>query len=114
MLLIGDGEVKPWPEHTEDEQAEVIAQFEAFAAACGDRDGVEILAGEALAGPGHGDHRAHARRARTLTDGPYAEVIEAMGGFYLARGSRPRRASELLRLLPALRPRRSPRPCDPY
>ena len=56
---------------------------QAFDEACAARDGVELLAGEAL---------ADARDATTLrtrggrlqmTDGPYAEVIEGMGGFYL-------------------------------
>ncbi len=53
VLLIGDGELKPWPEHSEEEQGAVMRLFEAFDAACREREGVEILAGEALAGPAH-------------------------------------------------------------
>ena len=34
VLLVGDGELKPWPEHTDDEQQAVMRQFEAFDAAC--------------------------------------------------------------------------------
>ena len=51
VLLIGDGAEKPWPEQTEAEQAAAMAKFGEFDAACRAREGVELLAGEALAGP---------------------------------------------------------------
>lgn len=100
VLLIGDGELKPWSEHTEEEQAAVMERFGAFDAACAERDGVEILAGEALAGP------THATTVRTrggtvqLTEGPYAEVIEGMGGFYLLEAPDLDVLLDLLRILP--------------
>jgi len=83
VLLIGDGEVKPWSDQTSDEQAEAMGLFQAFDEACAARDGVELLAGEALA------EASDATTLRTrggqlqLTEGPYAEIVESMGGFYL-------------------------------
>ncbi len=101
VLLIGDGELKAWTDHTDDEQAEVMGRFEAFDAACRERDGVEILAGEALAGPSHAT-TVRTRGGRTsLTEGPYAEVIEAMGGFYLVEAPDLDVLVELLGILPA-------------
>lgn len=113
VLLIGDGELKPWSEHTEAEQAEVMGRFEAFDAACRDRDGVEILAGEALAGP----DAATSVRTRSgqvqLTDGPYAEAVEGLGGFYLVETPDLDVLLELLRVLPAYDLQLSP-VVDPY
>jgi hypothetical protein len=100
VLLIGDGSATPWPETTEEEQAAVMAKFGEFDAACRARDGVEILAGEALAGPRDATvMRTRAGRVE-LTDGPYAEVIEGMGGFYLLEAPDLDVVVELLRLLP--------------
>ena len=45
VLLIGDGAVKKWSEHTEEEQAEAMGRFGEFDRACRDREGVELLAG---------------------------------------------------------------------
>ena len=51
VLLIGEGELTPWNELSETEQQAGMQKFHDFAAACRARDGVQILAGEALAGP---------------------------------------------------------------
>ena len=104
VLLIGDGELKPWPDHTREEQAAVMRQFEAFDAAC------------ARARRRRDPRRRGARPARptpptlrtrggatTLTEGPYAEVIEQMGGFYLVEAPDLDVLVELLGLLPAVR-----------
>ena len=100
VLLVGDGELKPWPEQSEEEQAEAMQRFGAFDEACGARDGVEILAGEALAGP----EVATTLRTRggrlQMTEGPYAEVIEGMGGFYLVEAPDLDVLVELLGVLP--------------
>lgn len=113
VLLIGDGELKPWSEHSEAEQGEVMRQFEAFDAACRDRDGVEILAGEALAGPAHATTIRTRGGATTLTEGPYAEMIEQMGGFYLVEAPDLDVLLELLRVLPPYDMQVSPA-VDPY
>ena len=100
VLLIGDGEVKPWPEHTEEEMAAVMARFGEFGEACAEREGVEILAGEALAEPADATVMRTRGGQVTLTEGPYAEVIEGMGGFYLLEAPDLDVVVELLRVLP--------------
>jgi hypothetical protein len=77
-----------------------MAQFGEFDAACQERDGVQILAGEALGGP----ETATTMRTRdgqvSLTDGPYAEAVEQLGGFYLVEAPDLDVLVELLRVLP--------------
>ena len=100
VLLIGDGEVKPWSEHSDEEQAEAMGRFGAFAAACADRDGVELLGGEALSDPRDATVMRTTGGRVELTDGPYAEVIEGMGGFYLMEAPDLDVVVELLQVLP--------------
>ena len=100
LLLMADGELPAWSEHTPDEQAEVMRRFGEFDEACAAREGVEILAGEAL-----GDScTATVVRTRggvvELTDGPYAEAVEGMGGFYLLEAPHLDVVLDLVRLLP--------------
>lgn len=83
VLLIGDGEIKPWDEHTPDEQATAMGRFRAFDEACAAREGVELLAGEALSGPSDATTLCTRGGELQMTEGPYAEVVEGMGGFYL-------------------------------
>lgn len=113
VLLIGDGELKAWSDHTDDEQAKVMGRFEGFDTACRERDGVEILAGEALAPSSHATTVRTRAGRMTFTEGPYAEVIEAMGGFYLVEAPDLDVLLELLRVLPAYDMQVSPA-VDPY
>ncbi|HEX5916480.1 MAG TPA: YciI family protein [Nocardioides sp.] len=100
VLLIGDGEEKPWPEQTDEEQAAAMAKFGAFDEACAARPGVTLLAGEALSGPGDTTVMRTTGGTVELTDGPYAEVIEGMGGFYLLEAPDLDVVVELLQVLP--------------
>ncbi len=100
VLLVGDGSVKPWPEHSEAEKQEVMGRFAAFDTACRDRDGVELLAGEALSDPRDATVMRTSAGEVVLTDGPYAEAIEGMGGFYLVESPDLDVLVELLRVLP--------------
>ena len=100
VLLIGDGAAKPWPDQTEDEQTAAMAMFGEFAEACAARDGVELLAGEALSDPRDATVMRTTAGRVALTDGPYAEVIEGMGGFYLVESPDLDVLVELLQLLP--------------
>ena len=100
VLLVGDGAEKPWPDQTESEQVAAMAKFAEFDAACAARDGVELLAGEALSGPQDATVMRTTGGQVQLTDGPYAEAIEAMGGFYLIEAPDIDVVVELLRLLP--------------
>ncbi|PKH41330.1 Uncharacterized conserved protein [Nocardioides alpinus] len=100
VLLIGDGAEKPWTEQTEDEQGASMAKFGDFDRACTEHDGVELLAGEALSGPRDATVMRRTSGHVELTDGPYAEVIEGMGGFYLMEAPDLDVVVELLQLLP--------------
>lgn len=100
VLLIGDGAEKPWSDQTEEEQTAAMVMFGEFDAACREREGVELLAGEALGGPADATVMRTTGGKVQLTDGPYAEVIEGMGGFYLLEAPDLDVVVELLRLLP--------------
>ena len=100
VLLIGDGAEKPLSEQTEEEQGAAMSKFGAFDAACAARDGVRLLAGEALSGPRDATVMRTTGGKVELTDGPYAEVIEGMGGFYLLEAPDLDVVVELLQVLP--------------
>ena len=81
VLLMSEGEGPPWEELTAEQQAAEMQRHDDFGEACRAHDGVEILSGEALDGvPTVVRTRGG---ARTVTDGPYAEAVEHLGGFYL-------------------------------
>lgn len=83
VLLIGDGDLPAWNTLTPEEQGAAMQRFSDFDAACEAREGVEILAGEAL-GEGSSSTVMRTRAGKvTLTEGPYAEAVEGLGGFYL-------------------------------
>ena len=100
VLLMADGDVGPWGELSEEEQGRIMERFGEFDAACAARDGVQILAGEALGAP----ETATTMRTRDghvdLTDGPYAEAVEQLGGFYLVESPDLDVLVDLLRVLP--------------
>lgn len=99
VLLIGDGDEQPWATMSEDAQGELMGKFGAFDAACAAREGVEICAGEALS-PEHGTVMRTRQGRVSLTDGPYAEVVEGLGGFYLVEAPDLDTLTELLQELP--------------
>ena len=101
VMLIGDGDLPAWDTLSPDEQGAAMQRFADFDAACEARDGVEILAGEALA---EGPTAATVMRTRagkvTLTEGPYAEALEGLGGFFLVEAPDLDVLVELLTALP--------------
>jgi hypothetical protein len=101
VLLIGDGELTSWSEHSPEEQADVMQRFGEFDAACAAREGVELLAGEALSAASDATTLRTRGGRLQMTDGPYTEVIEGMGGFYLVEAPDLDVLVELLGLLPA-------------
>ncbi|ANS78035.1 hypothetical protein SGUI_0639 [Serinicoccus hydrothermalis] len=113
VLLMADGELPSWSGMSQEEQGVMIEQFEEFGRACEARDGVEILGGEAL---GAGDTATTVRTRggeRVVTDGPYAEAVEQLGGFYLLEAPDLDVVLELLTVLPAYDMQVSP-VVDPY
>lgn len=101
VLLAGDGELPSWDELTPEEQQAGMEQHDAFARACEERAGVAIVAGEAL---GDGATATTLRTSRagetTITDGPFAEAAEHIGGFYVLEAPDLDTVIELCRILP--------------
>lgn len=101
VLLAGFGEMAPWDELTPEEQEAGMAKHVAFDEACGARPGVEILGGEAL---GDGSMATTLRTQggeMTVTDGPFAEAAEQIGGYYVLDAPDLDTVIELCRILPA-------------
>ena len=100
VLLAGYGEMPGWDELTPEEQEAGMAEHVAFDKACAARPGVEIVNGEAL---GDGS-MATTLRTRgdemTITDGPFAEAAEQIGGYYLLDAPDLDTVIELCRVLP--------------
>lgn len=98
LFLMSEGEMPPWEEQTPEQQAAAMQQHDDFGAACAAREGVTILAGEALDGvPTVVRTRGG---ERTVTDGPYAEAVEQLGGLYLIETPDLATLLELTELLP--------------
>lgn len=101
VLLAGYGEMTPWDELTSAEQEAGMAKFVAFDEACAARPGVEILSGEAL-GDGSMATTLRTRGGEmTITDGPYAETAEQIGGYYVLDAPDLDTVTDLCRILPA-------------
>lgn len=83
VLLAGYGEMPRWDAMSPEEQEACIAAHVAFDSACTDRPDVEIVNSDAL---GEGS-MATTLRTRggemTVTDGPFAEAAEQIGGYYV-------------------------------
>lgn len=101
VMLAGDGDVGPWEKLTPEEQQSVMTQFEAFDGACAQRPGVELLGGEALEGGSTATTLRTRQGELTVTDGPYAEATEQIGGFYLVDAPELDTIVDVCRELPA-------------
>jgi hypothetical protein len=101
VLLAGYGELPSWDALTAEEQEAQMAKLGAFDEACADRPGVEILSSEAL-GDGSVATTLRTRGSEmTITDGPFAEAAEQIGGYYLLDAPDLDTVIELCRILPA-------------
>lgn len=101
VLLAGYGEMPTWEDLTPEEQEAGMAKHLAFDEACAARDGVEMLSGEAL-GDGSMATTLRTRGGElTITDGPFAEAAEHIGGYYLLDAPDLDTVTELCRILPA-------------
>lgn len=98
LFLMSEGELPPWDEQTPEQQAAAMQRHDDFGTACAQREGVSILAGEALDGT---PTVVRVRGGqRSTTEGPYAEVVEQLGGFYLIETPDLETLLELTELLP--------------
>lgn len=95
ILMAEKDHLTHWADADDADRQRVYADFGAFTRAVGERG--RIVAGEALVDP---------KEARTVlpggtvTDGPYAETTEQLGGFYLIDVPTRDDAVELAALLP--------------
>lgn len=100
VLLAGYGEMPTWDELGPEAQEAEMARHIAFAEACEAREGVEIVSGEAL---GEGSMATTLRTSggeMSVTDGPFAEAAEQIGGFYLLEAPDLDTVIDLCRILP--------------
>jgi len=99
ILLASEGET-PWDELTPEGQEAELAKHMAFDEACAARDGVEIVGGEAL---GDGSSATTLRTSdgeTTVTDGPFAEAAEQIGGYYVLEAPDLDTVIDLCKVLP--------------
>lgn len=101
-LLFGyDKDTGPWDTLTEEQQGAEMEKHGAFAEACATRDDVEMHGGEALM-PGMMSTTLRREGGNTvMTDGPYAEATEQIGGFYVVEAPDLDTMIELCKILPA-------------
>lgn len=95
VLLAEEDHFARWERASAEEREAFFEALQAFHAAVSARGAV--VAGEGLAGP----ERAVTLRGGTLSEGPYAETTEQVGGFYLVDLPSLEDAVEAARLLPA-------------
>ena len=101
VLLAGYGELPTWDELSPEEQEAGMVQHIEFGRVCDERENVAILAGEALAdGSTATTLRTNRAGELTVTDGPFAEAAEHVGGFYLLEAPDLDTVVELCRILP--------------
>jgi hypothetical protein len=101
VLLAGDGEMPSWDELTPEGREEGMAKHMAFDEACAARPGVELVGGEAL-GDGSMATTLRTRGGEmTVTDGPFAEAAEQIGGYYVLDAPDLDTVIELCNVLPA-------------
>ena len=101
VLLAGYGEMPGWDELTPEEQAAGMAKHVEFDEACAARDGVEVVSAEAL-GDGSSATTLRTRGGEmAITDGPFAEAAEHVGGYYLLDAPDLDTVVDLCRILPA-------------
>lgn len=100
VLLAANGEAGNFEQKSPEEQEAEMAKHGEFAAACEQRDGVEMHGGEALAD----GSMATTLRTRggefSVTDGPFAEAAEQIGGYYLIEAGDLDTVVDLCRVLP--------------
>lgn len=94
LLMAEEDHYARWDAADEATRERVVADFEAFDAAVAERG--SVVGGEALARPAE----ARTLRGGRVTDGPYAETVEQIGGFYVIDVESLDVAVDLARLLP--------------
>lgn len=81
LVLLAEEDAAAWEDATEAERAAVFEKHYAFDKAVKERG--SVVSGEALAGVDTARTLRLADGRRVVTEGPYAETVEQLGGFYL-------------------------------
>jgi hypothetical protein len=97
LVLLAEEE-GDWQNATPEERQVVMDAHTAFHKAVAER--ATMLAGEALAESSTGRTLRHVDGEPLVTEGPYAEGVEQLGGFYLIDAESEGLLLELCRLLP--------------
>ena len=79
LVLLSEEDPSAWDDATAEQRQAVLDGHAEFDRAVRDRGGT-VVAGEALAAPGHG---ARVRWGQLVTEGPFAESVEHLTGFYV-------------------------------
>jgi hypothetical protein len=99
LVLMAEDDPEAWDRATQDDRDEVFERHRSFDH--GVRERGQMLAGEALSLPHEAvTLRPGAGAGRPVTEGPYADVTEQLGGFYLIDVDSMETAVDLARLLP--------------
>jgi hypothetical protein len=88
-----------WDSATAEQRQQVMDAHVAFHKAVAER--AQMLAGEALAESTQARTTRHVDGVPVVTEGPYAETAEQLGGFYLVEAESLDVVVELCRLLPS-------------
>jgi hypothetical protein len=97
-LVLMAAEEGGWDTATQEQRQAVMDAHTAFHKAVAER--ATMVAGEALAESPSGRTLRHVDGAPLVTDGPYAEGVEQLGGFYLIEAESQELVLEMCRLLP--------------
>jgi hypothetical protein len=81
-VVLISGEETAWESRTEADLQTTMAAHQTFARSLAER-GHQITAGEELTRSREGKVVRHDGAGVTVTDGPYAETVEQLGGFYV-------------------------------
>lgn len=100
IMLAGDAGLGPFEELSPEQQGALFEQFGGFDAGCAEAEGVEILSGEALQEGSVATTMRYPNGELTITDGPYAEATEQIGGFYLVEAPDLDTMTNLCKILP--------------
>lgn len=97
LLMAEEGHFDKWDAADAAARERTVAAFEAFDAAVAERGAV--VGGEALARP-ESARTLRPGPTRAVTEGPFAETVEQIGGFYVIEVESLEVALELAALLP--------------
>ena len=97
VLLVEEDHFERWENADDDYRQRCFDDYNAFADAVRARG--KLVLGDALDRPDTA-RTVRPDAARTVTDGPYAETVEQLGGFYVVELPDHDTAVELVRLLP--------------